>query len=44
VQAVSVDPATGEFERDAGGNVIVFDSGLLVRFDEVEVLDFHRTN
>jgi hypothetical protein len=35
-----VDPETGEFTRDQKGAVTVFDSGLLVRWDEVEYLEF----
>lgn len=44
VQALSVDPTTGEFLRDANDRPIVLESGLLVRFDEVEVLEFIPAN
>lgn len=38
--AVAVHPETGEFERDNSGRVVFLDSGILVRWDEVEYLDF----
>ncbi len=35
-----MDPETGEFELDASGDVVPTGSGILVRWDEVEYLDF----
>ncbi len=43
-QAVAVDSSTGEFLRNPEGDVHVLESGVLVRMDEVELLDFIRTN
>jgi hypothetical protein len=42
-QAIAVDPTTGEFVRDQDGDVVGLQSGLLVRFDDVEVLHFFGT-
>jgi hypothetical protein len=39
-EAYSVDPETGEFELDANGDVVATGSGILVRWAEVEYLDF----
>lgn len=39
-EAYSVDPETGEFELDADGDVVPTGSGILVRWAEVEYLDF----
>jgi len=39
-EAYSVDPETGEFELDANGDVVPTGSGILVRWAEVEYLDF----
>lgn len=38
--AVPVDPETGEFQIDDDGNVDLLPGGLLVRWDEVEYLEF----
>ena len=39
---LATDPATGEFEYDdgGGGELKVLDGGLLLRWDEVEYLQF----
>lgn len=37
---LATDPATGEFEYGGDGNVKVLDGGLLLRWDEVEYLQF----
>ena len=39
-EAYSVDPESGEFELDANGDVVPTGSGILVRWAEVEYLDF----
>jgi len=39
-QSAIVDPDTGEFMRDAEGKVILGGSGILVRWEEVEYLEF----
>jgi hypothetical protein len=39
-EAYSVDPETGEFELDEHGDVVATGSGILVRWAEVEYLDF----
>ena len=39
-EAYSVDPESGEFELDTNGDVVPTGSGILVRWDEVEYLDF----
>ena len=38
--SVPVDPATGEFEFDADGRIALTGGGLLVRWEEVEYLEF----
>jgi hypothetical protein len=38
--AVRLDQETGEFVRDANGNVDLLEGGILVRWDEVEYLEF----
>lgn len=38
--AVDVDPETGEFRRESGGDVAVLEGGILIRWDEVEYLQF----
>lgn len=38
--AVDVDPETGEFVADSAGNVTLLDGGVLVRWEEVEFLEF----
>lgn len=40
VEAVEVDPDTGEFELDEDGNPVSRGSSILVRWDEIEYLDF----
>lgn len=40
VRAVAVDPDTGEFQLDAGGSPLVLGSGMLLRYDEIEFLEF----
>lgn len=40
VQAVDVDPDTGEFVTDVEGNPALRGSGILVRWEEVEFLEF----
>jgi len=40
VRSVHVDPETGEFQVDGGGRPIVGDGGLLLRWEEVEYLEF----
>ncbi len=39
-QSAIVDPDTGEFMRDADGRVVLGGSGILVRWEEVEYLEF----
>lgn len=39
-EAYSVDPGTGEFELDTDGDVVPTGSGILVRWAEVEYLDY----
>ena len=39
-EAYSVDPESGEFELDANGDVVPTGSAILVRWAEVEYLDF----
>jgi Family of unknown function (DUF6338) len=39
-EAYSVDPESGEFELDANGDVVSTGSAILVRWAEVEYLDF----
>jgi Family of unknown function (DUF6338) len=41
-EAVAVDPETGEFERNKAGNPAFKGYGFLVRWDEIELLDFAR--
>jgi hypothetical protein len=38
--SVAVDPETGEFSRDGEGNLQLGEGGLLVRWEEVEYLEF----
>jgi len=38
--AAEVDPDTGQFQVDDDGNVLLRESGLLVRWDEVEYFEF----
>jgi hypothetical protein len=38
--AVAVNPETGEFQRDCDGSVVVLGGGLLLRWDEIEYLQF----
>lgn len=38
--AAEVDPDTGEFLLDGDGNVVLLDGGILVRWEEVEHLEF----
>ena len=38
--AVELDQDTGEFVTDADGNVALLEGGILVRWDEVEHLEF----
>ena len=38
--AVELDPETGEFVIDGDGNVPLLEGGLLVRWEEVEYLEF----
>lgn len=38
--SAEVDPESGEFELDDAGNPVTRDSGILVRWNEVEYLDF----
>ena len=40
VRAADIDQQTGEFQRDDDGNAVLRASGLLVRWEEVEYLDF----
>jgi hypothetical protein len=40
VRAADIDQQTGEFRRDDDGNAILRASGVLVRWEEVEYLDF----
>jgi hypothetical protein len=37
---VPTDPVTGEFEVDGEGNLRVVEAGLLLRWEEVEYLQF----
>jgi hypothetical protein len=37
---VDLDPETGEFVVDDDGNVALLDGGILVRWEEVEHLEF----
>jgi hypothetical protein len=37
-RTASVDPVTGVFQFDAAGNILLGDTGLLVRWEEVQVL------
>lgn len=38
--AVDLDPETGEFNFDTAGNIPLLDGGILVRWEEVEHLEF----
>ena len=38
--AVQLDPGTGEFVTDDAGNVQLQEGGILVRWEEVEYLEF----
>ena len=40
VRGVQVDPTTGEFATQADGSLIMLESGILVRYDQIEVLEF----
>jgi len=40
VEAVEVDPQTGAFVLDEEGNPVPRGSAILIRWDEVEYLDF----
>jgi len=40
VRAAEIDQESGEFERDTEGNAVLRASGLLVRWEDIEYLDF----
>lgn len=40
VNRVEVDPTSGEFLTDAAGNLIFVGSGILVREEQIDVLEF----
>ena len=40
VEAAEVDPETGEFEFDESGEPALRGSGILIRWEEVEYLEF----
>jgi hypothetical protein len=38
-----IDPASGDFEHDEFGSIILRGSGMLIRWDEVEYLEFYES-
>lgn len=37
-----VDPENGDFHRDESGSIILRGSGILIRWEEVEYLEFYE--